>query len=767
MIEIARGPEAALISHCLRRAERGPVVWLCAAGREWRAWAGLRGLLAGLARVRGRVVVDEALRRHAAVAGFAVATALQERTPDERRARDDLAARLTSHLTHNFFLQRPLFDAWGALLAELLGGVDVTVCVPSLQRLDTPSLAAFKALALERGEGLAALVLGWVTDAPAPALDEQGLLWGYPPADLDALALAVASLPGARTFDLPGGDDARPDLAWPEDDPDALLGPAFDDATWRRLGRSADEPWPADARAEAAEALRQAFAGFGFSATLRLGLELERRGVAFEGRDAADAHAAIALAAHNRQFSAGGNRRLADFVERHLRAALQAETRRVERCALAYRLAVTRGRRQGDIEGARAFVAQGLETAAGAGLSPEEAAYQQAWLLNVRAYLDMRAGDVAGAARASEAALERLTAGPGAAPGSAWWREHTVSRAVLASNLASLAHLAGEDAAYARWRRRVAEVTRATPGLGLFASLDLLALHRRRLQPALALEYALEGVAAARAERDAFWEHVHLTHVADLISALGDAAGAAAAWSEAEALRQALGRPGRLRSHAVDVARARLRAGLDDAGTESLRALAAPDRAPAERAESLALLGLRAAESGDAAAAERLVDDAIVAAVESGARAALVAAALGAGRASSLLGRAADARDAYARALDLAQDERRATFPAERFAAALGLAEAATPETRAERTAQALARLRPALDHGDAWWLLPRLLALAAELPPERLRADDTLPALLAAGTQREDCAAGVARLRAALGPEGFDPARAAFDFDA
>ncbi len=611
--------------------------------------------------------------------------------------------------------------------------------MPSLCRLDAPSLAAFKTLVFGPA-GAPALWLGWVDDVPAPEQDERGLTWGYAPAELDALALGVQQLPGAVT------GDARADGA---DTPRGAL--VHQDAS--PLG---DEPEPP----ENLEALRRAFASFAFTAALRLGLALEAGGLVTDDAGRADLHAIIALSAHNRQFSGGGNKRLAAFIEGHLLAALRHEARPAERSALFYRLGVTRGRRLHDADAGLACVEQALANARQSDHDPAEAAYQRAWALNLRAYLRLRQRDLRAALGEAEAALEALLSSAPPPASSRAWRERTLSRAVLLSNLASLANLSGARASYARRRRDVAALTRATPGMGFFRSLDLVALHRRGLQPDAALEHAREGLRAAQAARDFFWEHAYLRHVADLHSALGDAHRAARFWSAAAALKTRLREASRLPSVELALVAALRRAGR----VEQARARLVAARATAtgaERAEVEATLGEWAAEAAQASQAERHVNAAVELAVESGARPTLARVALAAARASARLGRAEVAREAYARAETLLAGAPPSTLALERLAARLGLAEMAPDDDDARE--QALSALASALDEGEAWWLLPRVVALALALPRRRLVACAELPALCVAAAQRADCAEGVAALQAVLGESELAVLRAAW----
>ncbi len=307
MIEVVRGTERALLHEGQARAA-GTLLWLYAPGREQEAWAAVRALVAQLVEQTGSARVGALLARHAPAAGFAFGSTRAALDARGRAQADDWAAGLRSHLSHNFFLQRPLFEAWGALLSELLATTDRALFVPSPYRLDMPSLAAFKMLVFGPS-GVAKLLLGWVDDAPDPSQDEHGIVWGYARAELDALALGVQQLPGASSREAPARGSAGGLAARHEPEQTTDLA-----------------------------ALRQAFGAFAFTAALRLGLALEAGGLVTDAADQAELHAIIALSAHNRQFSAAGNRRLAAFIERHLLAALRHEARPAERSALCYRL---------------------------------------------------------------------------------------------------------------------------------------------------------------------------------------------------------------------------------------------------------------------------------------------------------------------------------------------------------------------------------------------------------------------------------------------
>lgn len=448
MLRVGRGSSQDLRAWCARAAREceGPL-WIDGAGQASTSWSGLRSLLAQLAARLPSDVVAAACTRHRPALSFASASVRAGLAAEEQGEREALSARTLSHLSHNIVIQRPLQDDWAALLVELCAAGRFTLLVPELHRLDESTLAVLMWLRLYP-EPLPDAVIGCHNEPPPQFMDEQGIAWGHPPRDL---AQAVARLrrgAAAGIIDVPvtrGPQDIPSGLA--EDRVSAWLGEHDELRAWQAL----EQPPASGAAADAlVAALRAAFAGFAFSSVLRLGLALERRGTALAPTDAADVHTMLALAAHNRQFHHGGNDALAHFIARHLEAALLAEARPAQRSALMYRLAVTRGRRQGRHAEAFEWTRRALERALAEEIEAPLAGYLEAWGLNIRAYLRMRTGDAAGAVRDCEAATERIQQAFADVPRLAgslatlWRRELAVSQVVLHGNLTMLQALRRE-----------------------------------------------------------------------------------------------------------------------------------------------------------------------------------------------------------------------------------------------------------------------------------------------------------------------------------
>lgn len=742
MITLLRGSAAALDAHCARLAESDlalpvfpPTVPRC--------WNGVRNLLAGVARRRGADFVAGILARRPAAASLVPGCFDGELSADALAERELLAARPESHLSHNLLIQRPMFSAWAELLHGLLDGGGFTLLVSDLARLDRESLAALRAFYRRFPDDAPDLVVGYDPRHDTPAPDSHGLIWESPADDVWRIALGFRALPGAVTEELEAARALHtgPVLLPPEDgsggDADAVL-----------------------------DAMRAAFRSFGFTAVLRLGLALLQREPGLDAEQAAELHGLLALSAHNRQFLTRGNRRLADFLEGHFRAALAAERDPVRRSCLCYRLAVTFGRRKGEPGPALVWARQAIEEAGAPGIPPLQKAHLQGWAHNIEALALLRSGRPAEAEVSCErafalldGALAALPAGtePSTAPDQLV-REAAFTHSLLADNLAALAKAAGDAGRLAHWKEIADGLGEHFPGLTRFEAVTWIEIFRDRRELRNALARAEHGREDARAEQDALREYEYEVHCADLHDRLGEAEAAFAAFERARDLRHRLGSPRFLRPVAAPAAAAAARAGRIAEARFLYQNLLEQEVSDAVAAQILAALAELAAREGDGAEADERMNEAIGRAVESGERDALLAVAVAAGRACRALGRDEAAHDAYRRALEIAgpdgMDGQEVPPPASLlWAARLGAWE--TGERDPEIPLRCLRRTGPALEDADAWWELPSLLqALAAVAPAGRL-ADPALAAplhdLQAAASERADCAAPLAALRAAL----------------
>lgn len=715
MIRIVRGPGAALEPVCVRLAsEAAEPVWL-APPESPRSWNGVRNLLAGTARSRGRDAVETVLQRHRPAAGRLLPRFAAVLSPDERTAAHLMTACAESHLSHNLLVQRPLFEGWAALLAELTAGR--TLVVPDVARLDRESLGALRTLYRRFPEQAPDLILGLDPHRPSPPPDDRGVIWEIPVADGLKLALGLLALPRATLVEVDAGQagDGRgpQDLdPSPWEDPDETAG-------WELVtdGKAPPEPSRAEAGVRAVQAT---FRRFAFTATLRLGLGLLATRASLSRSQAAEVHALVALAAHNRQFRSLGNRPLARLVERHLLAAWKDETRPARRSALAYRLAVTVGRRLKKPEQGLEWAGHAIDEAQREGIATRQAAHLEAWGRNIRAYAWMESRQLDKARTECEHAFaladSQVREGAGSAEKAAvaadpLLREIAFTHALLADNLAALAELAGDDDGFRHWKGIGESPAAGVPGLVRFEGLSWVRFHRREGRLDRALPRAMAALESARAEQDALREYRYAVQVGDLLDRLGRHDEALERFEEAGALRRRLGNPRFLRPVTGAAASVARRAGrLDEARTLLREALAEAEGAA--RAEGLAALGRIAAEAGDTEEAQARIGQAIDAAVELGERDVLVRVAVAAAEASLELDRRDEAREAFGRAGEMAEAE---TPAADRLAVGLGLAETAEESLSTESLRDLLVLLPEALDDADTWERLPRLASVVEQ----------------------------------------------------
>jgi len=714
VIHIVRGPGAALEAVCVRLASKAAEpVWL-APPESPRSWNGVRNLFAGLARSRGRDAVERVLQRHRPAAGRLLPRFAADLSPDERTAARLMTACAESHLSHNLLVQRPLFEGWAALLAEVTAGR--TLVVPDVARLDRESLGALRTLYRRFPEQAPDLILGFDPQRSPPQPDDQGVIWEIPVADGLKMALGLLALPRATWVEVDAGEAG--DQRGPQDlDPSPWEDPE-ETAGWELL---ADRVAPEPSRAEAGvSAVQSTFRRFAFTATLRLGLGLLATGASLSRSQAAEVHALVALAAHNRQFRSLGNRPLAHFLERHLLAAWKDEIRPARRSALAYRLAVTVGRRLKRPEEGLGWAGHAIEEAQREGIATRQATHLEAWGRNIRAYAWMEGGQLDKARTECERAFTLADAevreGAGSAQKAAvaadpLLREIAFTHALLADNLAALAELAGDDDGFRHWKEIGESPAAGVPGLVRFEGLSWVRFHRREGRLDRALPRAMAALDSARAEQDAFREYRYAVQTGDLMDRLGRHDESLERFREARDLRRRLGNPRFLRSVTAAAASVARRAGrLDEARTLLREVLA--DAEGAARAEGLAALGRIAAEAGDTEEAEARIGQAVDAAVELGERDVLVRVAVAAGEASLLLGRREKAREAFGRAREMADKEIPA---ADRLAVGLGLAETAEGSLSIENLRDLLVLLPEALDDADTWERLPRLASVVEQ----------------------------------------------------
>lgn len=764
MIEILTGPAPAIHSGILQptisqegtlavapgvviETSEGPTLAIPGAPHPGRSWNGLRGLLSGVADRLGEHRLRSLLASDPEAAGLMLDALPWDGVDPARRA--ELCAHPDSHLSHNWAVQRDFFQAWAELLKRIFAELPCRLLVADVARLDWETTALLKFLCRD-GNG-PDLRLGYDPD-PAPVeLDERGLAWGMAPEYVLEAVLSLRSVAGALHRDVEPEREtaaevpARVTASYVET-PDGDL----ESRAWRLLA-TPERTWSEDEVETVVEAQRRAFRRFGFTSTLRLGLELVDRGIALQPEQTASVHGLLALAAHNRQFHAAGNVRLGELLDHHLRIALEAETRPARRSALLYRLAVTAGRRLGRPTDALAWADRAVEEARTVA-EPWKAAYLEAWGRNIRAFAHMRAGSQEESKDDCERAWEILSAaherGPGdLSPGEGPTRRDLGSSlALLATNRSVLSWVERDSEDFQRWRGAARELEWTQPGAARYEAGGWVEFYRHELRLDRALEAALAGLESARGERDVLRERRYLLEAADLSYRLGRAEQARSFYREERDLRQRLGNPSYLGDPAVASAGASARAGHPEEARRILET--ALDRAAGlsdeVRAEIHAALGRLAARQGDGPAADDAMNRAIERAVDSGERDVLLDVAVQAGWALLELNRTREAAEAFERALALAEtgDDSEPPRAGDLLKARVGIAEI---EGKIESGLFAL--FPAALDDPECWWLLPRIARLSGSSRPR----DDEAPtgaagdgwrAFLAAARQRHELSA-------------------------
>ena len=772
MIEIVSGRDAPrVVTETVLRARRsaGTTLELPADFQPGRSWRGVRRILGRFHERLGPGQLFETLRRHRPAASLVVEALDDEMEGDELMRRMRLEARLDSHLSHNWAIQRETFDAWSRILLDLCRTGRYTLMVPALHRLDWETVAVLKSAYRRDLRHAPDLVLGYCTDLSEPVAHRHGIVWPLLPEYVFETAMGFHVLPGAEIIDLEAEDSPRRHPSeGTADDPAATpaVPPYPGDGLEPRARRVLEATRPAlseDTVALVLAALRRSFARFGFSSALHLGLDLlDKLPPAAHGGltrpQRADLHGILALSAHNRQFRSRGNMELARFIEGHLRTALEAESRPEMRTSLHYRLAVTLGRRQKQTREAEESATRGIAESSPARLPKLQSAYQEAWCRNIRAYLRVRSKRLPQAIEDCRRGFRRLelhVASPPVDPHhaeesadeSAWKRDLVASQALLAANLHILYRVSGDTGQADLWMQRARSLQAAYPEVNRYDAGSWIAHLRRGRRMDLALVHAEGGLNAARRENDGFREFLYLLQAGDLAYRLGDGSRAVRYLEESELLRRRMGDPELLTSPHLALAGACLRAGRPDEAArrfeDTLKGTGAPS--DEERATIQALWALAEARRGEAVAAERLLDRSLETAVKTGERNTLLRVASTVGQVCQELGRGDEARNAYSEGREILEAKIEGPAPPaeDELSLLLGLLECDLGTT--EHLGRAFELLPEALESAEAWWDVPRLLRQARArglLDPHAPEADARPPmeVLLDSARQRVDC---------------------------
>ncbi len=752
MIRIIRGSKDAVRNRCLEiyhATEQG--VWLEELPGRRRYWSSFRTLLPFFRDRLGATEVEDCLSRRKTVSALILGRLREQLSPTEHSELSQLGARLTSHLSHNWSVDRPVLNGLADTLGELSGKQPSVWIVPDLCAPDPTTLPLFLAVRFRSLQQSPGLVVGVVSDGEAETVDEQGLVWGYSSERQENLLLRLTSVEGSLEHETVDGwrqnaPAPRPTLDVLDDD--------LDGNAWNLLAGSSSFSGVDEDRVVLA--IERCFQAFGRDVALQLGLALLGKRLTVSEDHRLLVAKVLSLCAHNWQFeSSQGSERLTAFIETHLRDALARERDLESRLALLYRLAVTLGRRKKDFSAAQSVCDQAVAECQGAELPRRKKIYQEIWARNIRAYVHVKRQDYERAFLDSDACVELAT--ELTTPIEASTIDERFTRTTVVDNNATLCKFAGrEGELFARVEKNMVLLEEDPPSFGArFSAGGWMALYRRKYKLRQAIRAATYGLDdSGGTYRDFRW--YYLSQLADLHFKRGDAARAFELLEETKAFRPHL----RFVQHRAFLAPAlaALRAGQLDGAERELSSCLLHREAeiPSVRAEILSALAIVHAERGDEEAAERAIERAIDSSLEEGNRDNMMRVAWAAAEIASRLGRESEALASHAQVLELAEIEGEATAPLGlRVCSHVALAQNGHPQTA---TLEPALRLLPnaLLDDSDAWWALPKLverLGSIEEADLARLAAAEPqgLEILLHAAEERDDCRDGLERLWARL----------------
>ena len=761
MLRIVRGEESHLLSYFSKLRTEDPDSIVLRQKESFFGFGGIRLLLSQLDAHLGEDLVPNTLEKHRAVASFVDHRLIDQLSPEESRLRRYFSARYSSNLSHNWYLQRPLVDAWAAILRDLFSRRRSTLLIPVLNHLDTQTIATLKALFRLYPEETPLLILGYEAKVEPPKLDAFGIDWSRDQIYIQKFAQGLANRFGVQVLAL---EDQAPSTAVSDHQYEELFrtpAPIYRCLEKRAMTQFGTSPQPCspDLIRASIGGIKAAFESCDFHTAIRIGLKLLEGAPDFEPADAADVHGLVAISAHNIDLGREtAGEEIRGFLAQHYQEALTHETRPAERCALCYRLSVTFGRRMKNLDGGMYWANQAIENSRNLGLTETQQTYYECWGRNIRSYVLMLQRQIDAGFEEGDTVFDLLSRAIARLPEKSsekeapeielWRRELLMTQMVMSENMIALGYRSGTMEKYHEWlHEQEALIAEDQYSFGEFNALSWVNFYNSQLQPKLALPWALKGIEAMGRSFTGDLEQ-DLTLTASMIHyRLGNSTAACGLVNRflagAAGLKTVLAES----AQELNFLSLLIKAGrLDRAEEIVLRALqetTEPSRA--ERAELIAARGLIAAHRGNDQEAETQINQAIDLAVESGERNTLLRVALVAAISSRALGRRDDAKNAYAQALELIEANRDSPLDRQDLLEVyLGLHEAHHPGENWAH--EALELLPGALESHEAWWNLRRLLIAVRD----SLRHDadglsapkyqEPLEALLLACSQRDDC---------------------------
>ncbi len=716
-------------------------------------FAGVRHLWALFAKHIDRPSMASALNSRKSILSLVLKNLERELTPEENQQRSTFLSHSLGFLSHNSAISFPLITAWSEILSEVAAQLPMTIVIPNCQTLDVMSMAVFRKWIRELSSNSKTnFVLGY-----QPETDTSHWLWGRDPEAINRHLAMLEAMPFTSVDSTPSTNAATGSYVQSE----PLSSTVWDDFSelnaYRLLARL-DIPLSTGECQFILQSIRHSFSIFGFTTTLRLGLEFLNRNPQLSDPERAELHNLLALAAYNRQVRTQGNTELAEFLSHHFNASLKFETDPARRSHLFYRLCINSGRRQDDLEAALELAGQAIAEANQPlvrvnGLS----GFLEAWALNGRAYVLSRLRRLNEAIADCQRAFELLNASDNLPDELS--AELTWSRLVILDNFAELAWHSG-DLNLVTQRQRIYEDYEQTLRQKTFQRLSpyrWLKIFRRQHLLKPALPYAHMGFEDAKKFLLPDAEDFFCRELGDFYYRLGQAEEALSYLTTSLSIRRRIGSPEDILNSEIGQAMAWLKLGrLAETNAVFIRLLQDQHcQQPSAQAEVKAMLAIVAALRNDAAACESFVNQAIGSALESGQRNAILRVAICGGEACLHLNRRHDARMAFEQALDVAKVEGETSPAGELFRVYLGILDC--EDDSSEWLREALDLLPAALEDSETWWHISRLLKYInahVDVVTSGINLGSQFKFLFKIAEQRADCQALLIPINASLEKE-------------
>ena len=748
MVKIYRGSRPSIGHQLLKESKHdAEVIYLRRANKF--SWQGLLSIIHQTGVLKGKEYVQNCINRHKVIASLFQWNLIDELTYSEKSTRQNLVASLSSHLTHNRFIQTHLFDAVASFLIDLLNKED-TLFLPEVASIDNLSLTSITSLYRRYPHKSPHLIMGcphWEKEED-PVMDEKGIIWKAKLEKIEKARLSFFLIPGATILNLKESNA-------PLDHERAFFHDTIELETkhWEEQALTLLASKDLLSESEGCfilDTIINAYESFSFKNALKIGLGLIEKTNQLSEVQYATLHSIIALSAHNRQFRSEGNLRLADFIIDHLKKALSVENRPELVCALYYRLAVAYGRRKKEFEEALDWANKAIEQSELLGFPHHE--YQKAWALNIRAYLFAMTGkgsesrqDAEVAYHVIEEMMPQLKEISVNMPGISV-NDCVKSQSVLAINLTKVA-FDEDDLNF--WLQKVGDLSTQYPGLDKYEAYNWAVFYRRNQRLDKSLSWAVKGIEMASGDRDP--ETMYLLQVlsADIATRIGKASHAASLIENAYQLREFLGCPNNLHDLGLSAVRIYIRADYLDKAEALLNQhkLATSDSYDT-MAEIYAMKGLIAAIRKNSKLAADMINQAIQMSITSGERDSLLRIACLAGEAAQILDLKKEAAEAFESALEIYNTPTEEKLPPIELIIQTLVGYQETHGYKLNLSEELLKFMSSAFRSfsSEPWWLINRILpflqCLRKENPKiaEKAQNMEAFLFFIASAKQRVDC---------------------------